>query len=241
MPKYYVYGEQRELPDAPEFSAYFDPESAAVVSIDMHEGHLSEDADCPCPAPRGRQVVQPINAFHEQARTLGIPVVHVVSGLRGSGIDDAQGLPAAWRITMPEYYGPIPGMPIHAFEGSRWTELRTETKPQDEFVRDKKRLSAFYPTDLDFLLRQMNVRTVVLTGVMTDVCVLNSAFDASNMNYRVVVPRDTTRGSDENLESAALAIVSLYLGVVTDSSEIVQAWSERRRDTVRTLSAPMHV
>jgi nicotinamidase-related amidase len=228
VPKYYVYGEQRDLPETPEFAAYFDPSGTAVVSIDMHEGHLSEEADCPCPAPRGRLAISAINAFHDRARDLGVPIVHVVTGLRPSGIDDAKGLPAAWRITMPEYYGPIPGMPGHGFEGSKWTELRTESHESDEFVRNKKRLSAFYPTDLDFLLRQMGIRTVVITGIMTDVCVLNSSFDASNLNYRVVVPKETTRGTDDNLEAAALSIISLYLGVVTDTEELLGEWSKVR-------------
>ncbi len=47
-----------------------------------------------------------------------------------------------------------------------------------------KRLSAFYPAGLDFLLRNLDTRRVVLNGCMVDCCVLNSSFDASNLGYR---------------------------------------------------------
>ena len=73
----------------------------------------------------------------------------------------------------------------------------TRVEPDDLIVETKKRLSVFYPTDLDFLLRNLGVRTVVLNGGFTDCCVLNAAFDASNHDYRVVVLRDLVRGTND--------------------------------------------
>ena len=70
-------------------------------------------------------------------------------------------------------------------------------------------MSAFYPTDLDFLLRNLDVRTVVLNGGFTDCCILNAAFDASNLGYNLVVLRDLVRGTNQEMEDAALKIVSL--------------------------------
>ncbi|PWQ88189.1 isochorismatase, partial [Enterococcus faecium] len=52
-----VYGREHGLDPAGDFAAWLDPRRTAVVSIDMHEGHLSEDPACPCPAPRGREIV----------------------------------------------------------------------------------------------------------------------------------------------------------------------------------------
>ncbi|WP_144803675.1 cysteine hydrolase family protein [Curtobacterium sp. BH-2-1-1] len=221
-----VHGTQRTADPHGPLRDWFDPTHTAIVSIDMHEGHLSEDPACPCPAPRGRAIVGPIDDFHRAARALGIPVVHVRSELRASGIDDVRGTSdSAWRTTFPQHVGPIPGAADHALAGSRWTRFVTEVEPQDEIVTGKKRLSAFYPTDLDFLLRQMGVRAVVLDGIMADCCVLNSAFDASNLGYRVSVPSDLVRGTDEGLERAALSMVSLHLGVVTESAELLAAWT----------------
>jgi len=70
----------------------------------------------------------------------------------------------------------------------------------------------------------MRVGTIVLDGGFTDCCVLNTAFDASNRNYRVVVARDLVRGTNEEMEEAALKMISLHLGIVVDSADLLQAW-----------------
>jgi len=222
----HVYGKPQDTGDA--FEDYLDPGKTAIVSIDMHRGHLDESPDCPCPAPRAREIVKPIDAFHDAARALGVPIIHVRSVLRQSGVDDLKGIPAAWRRTFPLHVGPIPGSDRHAIEGSAWTEFVTKVLPEDQIVETKRRLSAFYPTDLDFLLRNMRVETVVFDGGFTDCCVLNSAFDANNHNYRVLVARDLVRGTDDNLEQAALAMVSLHLGLVADSADILSEWKTRK-------------
>ncbi len=222
----YVYGKPQDTRD--NFEDYLDPAKTAVVSIDMHRGHLDPSPQCPCPAPRARDIVAPIDAFHAGARALGIPIIHVRSVLRRGGVDDLHGISAAWRRTFPLHVGEIPNSDAHAIEGSRWTEFVTRVEPDDLIVETKKRLSAFYPTDLDFLLRNMRVEALVLNGGFTDCCILNAAFDASNRNYRVLVARDLVRGTDEHLENAALAMVSLHLGLVADSADILAEYRKRR-------------
>ncbi|MBP6894188.1 MAG: cysteine hydrolase [Pseudacidovorax sp.] len=222
----YVYNQPREL-DPAQFADYLDLSRTAVLSIDMHRGHLDDSPDCPCPAPRARDVVAPIDAFHDQVRALGGRIVHVKSVLREGGADDIDGIPAAWRRTFPLHVGPIPNADAHAIEGSPWTEWVTRVEPGDLKVENKRRLSSFYPTDLDFLLRNQRIETVVLDGGFTDCCVLNTAFDANNRNYRVIVLQDLVRGTDEPLEQAALAMVSLHLGLVMDSAELLAVWRQR--------------
>ena len=225
MPRAWVYEQPREL--GAGFEDYLDPATTAVVSIDLHRGHLDPSPDCPCPAPRARALVEPVDAFHDAARALGVRIVHVKSVLRPNGVDDLAGIPAAWRRTVPLHVGPIPGADEHAIEGSRWTEHVTRIEPSDMMVATKRRLSAFYPTDLDFLLRNQRIDTVVLNGGFTDCCVLNTAFDANNHNYRVVVLRDLVRGTDPQLEAAALTMVSLHLGLVMESADLLAVWRAR--------------
>ncbi|GJD54762.1 cysteine hydrolase family protein [Methylobacterium dankookense] len=220
--KSYIDGALRDL--GPEFSEFFDRGRTAIVSIDLHRGHLEDDPLCPCPAPRARDVVAPVDAFHAQARRLGVPVIHVRSTLRAGGIDDVAGRKAAWRLVFPLHVGAIGNADAHAIEGTRWTEFVTEVEADDLVVSGKKRLSAFYPTDLDFLLRNMGVGTLVLNGCLADCCVLNTAFDASNLGYRVVVARDLVAGTNPYLEEAALRIVAMHLGLVTDGAEMLEAW-----------------
>jgi nicotinamidase-related amidase len=218
----YVYGGKRELPSG--FEEFLDPARTAVVSIDMHRGHLEDSPDCPCPAPRARDIVEPINRWHESVRRLGIPIIHVRSVLRKGGVDDVGGVPSAWRLTFPLYVGDIPNADEFQIEGSRWTEFVTEVEDGDLIVETKKRLSAFYPTDLDFLLRNLGVRALVINGGFTDCCVLNTAFEGSNLGYRVVVARDLVRGTNEEMEEAALKMISIHCGLVVDSKDLLSCW-----------------
>lgn len=221
----YVYGERKELPTG--FEEFADRSRTAVVSVDMHQGHLSASPDCPCPAPRAREIVDPIDEFHDRVRALDIPVIHVRTVLRKGGVDDVKGFKSAWRLVFPLFVGEIPNSDEHAIEGSRWTEFVTRVEPDDLVVETKKRLSIFYPTDLDFLLRNMGVRTVVLNGGFTDCCVLNAAFDASNHDYRVVVLRDLVKGTNEEMEDAALKMISLHMGLVMDSDDLLAEWESQ--------------
>ena len=152
----FVYGKRRSLPEG--FEEFLTVSDTAIVSIDLHQGHLADTADCPCPAPRAREVVDRVNRFHAAARALDVPVIHVKSVLRRDGSDDVNGIKSAWRFVFPLHVGPIPNSDQHAIQGSRWTEFVTEVAEGDHIVETKKRLSAFYPTDLDFLLRNMGVQ-----------------------------------------------------------------------------------
>ena len=187
----YVYGHKRRLP--PEFAEFFDRGRTAIVSIDMHQGHLADTPDCPCPAPRGREIVAPIDRFHRAARALRVPLIHVRTILRKGGIDDVKGLKSAWRLTFPLYVGPIPNADQHAIEGTRW-------------------------------LRNLDARVLVIDGAMTDCCVLNATFEGSNLGYRIIVLQDLVRGTNEEMDGAALKMVSLHLGIVMDSADLLAVW-----------------
>ena len=55
------------------------------------------------------------------------------------------------------------------------------------FWMDKRHYSAFSGTDLDIRLRERRVNTVILTGVLTDICVLHTAIDAYNLGYEIEI------------------------------------------------------
>src|SRR4029077_6811909 len=52
----FVYDKRRPLPQG--FDEFVSVADTAVVSIDLHQGHLADAPDCPCPAPRAREVVE---------------------------------------------------------------------------------------------------------------------------------------------------------------------------------------
>jgi nicotinamidase-related amidase len=219
----FFHGQRKELPN--DFDDYFVPEDTVIVEIDMCRGHLDEGPDVTCPCPRGREVIEPINQFNREARNLGVIVIHVHAVNRKDGIDDVTGNKAAWRRIFPMTVGPIPNSDMHNIEGSHWCDFVVEVANDDLTVNTKKRLSAFYPTDLEFLLRNLNRQTMVITGLMTDCCVLNTCFDGSNRGFKVIVPQNLTRGFSPELEDAALKIISLHLGLVVESKDLLSKWN----------------
>lgn len=219
----YFYGERKPLPA--DFDDYLQADDTIVLEMDMHRAHLDICPECPSPVPRGREIIDRINRFNAACREMGIPIIHVRTTVRPYNIDGHND--QAWRRLMPMTTGkPIPSSESRV-EGSPWTEFMVEVAPSDLILSGKKRLSAFYFTDLEFLLRRLRRGTVVITGLMTDCCCLNTAFEAANRDYRVILARDLTRGFNPEMEDAAMKIISLHVGLVLDSGELVSEWRAR--------------
>ncbi len=218
----FFHGTRKELPK--EFDDYFVISDTAVVEVDMCRGHLDTDPDVTCPCVRGREIIDSVNRFNREARTLGVPIIHVRTVNRRGGVDYLNR--AAWRRVSPMIVGPRPRADMHNIEGSRWCDFIVDVEEQDLIVSTKKRLSAFYPTDLEFLLRNLTRSTIVITGVMTDCCVLSTSFDGSNRGFKVIVPMDLTRGYNPEMEEAAFRIISHYLGLVVESERLIEKWKE---------------
>ncbi len=220
------------LPPNPGFERWLDPERTAVVCIDMHRGHVGPEEHVTCPAPRARARIPHHDVFHAACREVGIPIIFVQLWLRPGGFETdgsgRNGTPWAPYLIYPLYLPESPLLMEHSWEGTKWLDLMVENDPErDYYVRTKKRYSAFYPTDLEFLLRQLGAENVVITGTYTDCCDLSTAFDACNRDFRVIVPRDVVAGFSEEIEHAALAIISLHVGIVTDAPALLAEWYAR--------------
>ncbi len=87
----------------------------------------------------------------------------------------------------------------------------------------------FAHTELDFLLRNLGVRTMVVTGTFTNVCVDSTARDAYVNAYYVVVPDDLTANPDLESQHAALKTLGHFFGVVVPSSDLLAVWQGQRR------------
>lgn len=89
-----------------------------------------------------------------------------------------------------------------------------ESVKQDQRVLwlDKRHYSAFSGTDLDIRLRERGVDTLVLTGVLTDICVLHTAIDAYNLGYRIEVPKKAVASLTQANHQWALTHLESVLG-----------------------------
>ena len=104
-------------------------------------------------------------------------------------------------------------------------EFIDELAPREgEIVIKKHRYSAFKGTDLDMLLRAHDIRTVVPTGVSTNVCVESTLRDAFEHSYYVCVPEDGAASWDMELHAATLKTVNARFGLLTDCEEIKGLW-----------------
>jgi nicotinamidase-related amidase len=186
----------------------------AVVVIDMHRGSI--DPPGTVFVPGGAEIVPALVRLLDEVRAAGVPVIYIVHQIRPDG-SDARSPFWGEAESVGDLYPNVQEQVV----GSRWTELADGLEPRPgDHVLPKKRYGAFSGNDLAFLLRNLDVETLVLTGVETEICVLATAYHAFNEDYRVVVARDGTAGLEADLADAALRIVEREVGWVATCEEI---------------------
>jgi ureidoacrylate peracid hydrolase len=100
---------------------------------------------------------------------------------------------------------------------------RVRPKP-DEVIVTKHRYGAFEGSDLDLVLRSQGVRTVIMTGIATNVCVETTARQAFLRDYYVVFVSDCTATYSQLQHDAALFNIDQFFGQVVTSQEIMTCW-----------------
>ena len=219
------------------------PRDAAIVTIDMHRGHLDLSvATMPTSPDDAARVIGNARSILGYARSLRIPVIHVklvMRRLRDGGSetsivpfwqalhkirDEQDRLTPGRRSTVNE----------HNVEGSPGCDIIPELYDESDYVIDnKKRLDCFIGTDLDILLKSLGVRTVCFMGINTNTCVLNTSFTAFNLNYGVVVLSDCVASMyGEDLHVFGLQNVARCIGWVLSNDEL-----RRKLDEGRTQNA----
>ena len=106
-------------------------------------------------------------------------------------------------------------------EGTEESEIHRELAPlPNEKVVAKHRYSAFYNTDLETVLRCLKVEDLVVSGLMTNLCVESTARDAYYRDYRVFVPADGTGTIDEDMHCASLLNLAFGFAFVSTCDAI---------------------
>jgi ureidoacrylate peracid hydrolase len=94
----------------------------------------------------------------------------------------------------------------------------------DEVIVTKHRYGAFESTDLDLTLRARGIRTVIMTGVATNVCVETTARQAFLRDYYVVFASDCTATYSQADHDATLSNIDQFFGQVATAGEIAACW-----------------
>ncbi|MFI6009547.1 cysteine hydrolase family protein [Streptomyces sp. NPDC051243] len=167
------------------------PRGPALVVIDMINTYDHEDADLLLPS--ARRVVPVLAELIGRAREAEVPVIYA---------NDNFGL---WR----SHHGEL----VETALARTHADLIEPIRPDDEslFVV-KARHSVFYETPLSYLLWRLDVGHVVLTGQVTEQCILYSALDAHIRHLEVTVPEDAVASIHPQLASAALEMMRRNMG-----------------------------
>ncbi len=173
------------------------------------------------------------------ARQAGMPVVYLKMGFRDD-LSDAGGPEAPNRVRHLVAWGV--GQPVIAPDGGEsrvlirntWnTDILPELAPEPgDRIVDKHRFSGFFETELDAILREMGITTLVFTGCTTSVCVESTLRDAFFRDYHCLLLADCTaepvgNGLSRSNHEATLLLVELAFGWVSDSAALLRALAEQ--------------
>ncbi|MCC6776768.1 MAG: cysteine hydrolase [Hyphomicrobiales bacterium] len=115
-------------------------------------------------------------------------------------------------------------------EAGEWNGDFYRVRPlPDEVIVSKHRFGAFEGTDLDLILRSNGIRTVIVTGVATNVCCETTARQAFLKDYYVVFSSDCNATFTQAAHDATLANIDLFFGQVATADEIAACWPAQLR------------
>ncbi|MBB2993579.1 nicotinamidase-related amidase [Mycolicibacterium iranicum] len=156
-------------------------------------------------------VVDMFNTYdHPDAEKLADSVVDIVDPVADLIARSAEREDVA-VIYVNDNYGDFAAQPSDivqaALDGARPELVRPVAPGPDTRFLTKVRHSAFYATSLDYLLTRLGSKRIVLTGQVTEQCILYTALDGYVRHYEVVVPPDAVAHIDAGLGKAALEMM----------------------------------
>jgi nicotinamidase/pyrazinamidase len=160
----------------------------ALLVCDMIHDHLTPG--CKLEVPRARVIVEALAGRIAHARASGIPVVYVLDRHQP---DD------------PE----LDEWGVHAVEGSEGAAVWPQLAPTpDDRIVTKPSYSGFYESELEKVLDELAVDTLVLTGCATEVQLMSTATDALHRGFAVEVPADSQAGASEAGERVTVGVLA---------------------------------
>jgi nicotinamidase-related amidase len=190
----------------------------ALIVIDMQNGFIREEYSlgiAPTQEPFAMAVPGCV-ALVESARAAGVPVIYT----RATNLyDHADALPRRGRALKK----PETARRMH--ENSMDVQIIDELTPlPSEYVVDKSRPGAIYGTRLEPLLVGLGIRSVVLCGVTTNICVETTAREAHARGYDTYVVADATGEAEPSRYWHALYTIEFLFGTVAMVEDVQRSW-----------------
>jgi len=202
-----------------DLAALIAPTHTALVTQECQQGVIGEGSALSELAAAARTSVIPNAArLARAARAADVTVVHCVAARRA----DSRGSNRNARLFMG-----IRKQPVELLPGSAEVEVVPEIGVDDGDIV-LTRLHGLGPmggTDLDAVLRNLDVRTVVGVGVSINIGMVDFAFDAVNAGYQFVLPRDAVAGVPADYVDAVIANTLSLVATVVSTADVLRAWS----------------
>ena len=198
-----------------------DPSHTALLIIDMQkdfctDGFAASKANRPLGA--AQSIIPGIQKLLAAARESGVLVCHIGFWTYPEYMSDS----GPWLTQRRRATYAADKIAIAHSEGAEF--IRELEPAQNEICIHKHRYSAFKGTDLEMILRAHDIRTVVPSGISTNVCVESTLRDAFEYSFYVCVPENACASWDMELHAATMKTVNARFGLVTDIDTVVQTW-----------------
>lgn len=213
------------------------PRHTAIIVVDMQNDFGAEGgmfARAGIDISGIRAVVEPTARVLAAARRAGMAVVYLKMGfapdLSDAGGPDAPNLVRHLGLGVGDEVATPDGRASRVLIRDTWnTDILPELAPEPgDTIVGKHRFSGFFETNLDAILRDLGISTLVFTGCTTSVCVESTLRDAFFRDYRCLLLADCTAepigsGLPRGNHEASLLLIELMFGWVSDSAALTQA------------------
>jgi len=203
-----------------DFAALVAPAHTALVLQEVQNGVAGTPSVLPAlsEAAAAVDLIGNCARLARAARAAGIAVVHCTAETR----DDHKGANHNARLFVA-----VQKSPVQLSPGSAAVQVPAEigVDPGDIVLARYHGLGPMTGTQLDPILRNLGVTTIVGVGVSLNVGVTNLAFDAVNRGYQFVVPRDAVAGVPPEYAEAVLAHTLNVVATLTTTADVVRAWN----------------
>jgi nicotinamidase-related amidase len=194
------------------------PAHTALVTQELQRGVMGDLSQLPALAEDARDRIPNMAGLVRAARAAGVPILHCTAEQR------ADGRGGNHNARIFQYMAKTP---VRLVRGSEAAAIvpEIEVREEDIVLARLHGLSPFQGTELDFVLRNLGVRTIVAVGVSVNVAIQNFAFDAVNAGYQMVIPRDAVAGFPREYVEMVFAHTLGAVATLVTSEELRKAWS----------------